>query len=127
MIVVPSQFAEQLVAYEGPRATTWLRSTPALAEEFAQRWQLTPDGPLMHGVVGLALPVTTADGENRRTESTLEERFAAVIDGAGLDADRARAWTLVRAVRNWLDFLAMGDLTDDGYLAVRGIAPWALG
>ncbi|WP_338772551.1 aminoglycoside phosphotransferase family protein [Nocardia vulneris] len=293
MIVVPNQFAEQLVAYEGPRATTWLRSTPSLAEEFAQRWQLTPDGPLMHGVVGLALPVTTADGRpavlkltlvtaetrdeptalaawngagavrlldsdpergvlllerldatrplagepiadavriasgllrrltitaphgltrdlrteaerwieelprdwqrlgrpfpralldgavaactqlgpraarllvnedlhydnvlagtrepwlvidpkplvgdpefstlsllwNRRTESALDERFAAVIAAAGLDADLARAWTLVRAVRNWLDFLEMGDLADDGYLAVQAIAPWAL-
>ncbi|WP_433662081.1 aminoglycoside phosphotransferase family protein [Nocardia sp. CA-128927] len=63
---------------------------------------------------------------NRRSESSLDERFAAIVDGASLDADRARAWTLVRAVRNWLDFLATDDLDDDGYFAVQGIAPWAM-
>ncbi|MFD6161799.1 aminoglycoside phosphotransferase family protein [Nocardia sp. NPDC060256] len=63
---------------------------------------------------------------NRRTESSLDDRFAAIVDGAGLDADRARAWTLVRALRNWLDFLDDDDLDDDGYVAVQDIAPWAL-
>ncbi|MEU0870936.1 hypothetical protein [Nocardia brasiliensis] len=42
MIVVPDQFAEQLVNYEGRRVATWLRSVPALAEEFAQRWRGIP-------------------------------------------------------------------------------------
>ncbi|MFI6173145.1 aminoglycoside phosphotransferase family protein [Nocardia sp. NPDC051052] len=63
---------------------------------------------------------------NRRTESSLDERFAAIVDGAALDADRARAWTLVRALRNWLDFVDDDDLEDDGYFAVQDIAPWAL-
>ncbi|KAA8887262.1 aminoglycoside phosphotransferase [Nocardia colli] len=63
---------------------------------------------------------------NRRSESSLDDRFAAIVDGAGLDPDRARAWTLVRAVRNWLDFLDDDDLDDDGYFAVQDIAPWAL-
>ncbi|QIS02032.1 aminoglycoside phosphotransferase [Nocardia brasiliensis] len=293
MIVVPTQFAEQLVTYEGPRASTWLTGVPALAAEFADRWHLTPDGPLTHGFVGLVLPMRTADntpavlkltlvtaetrdeptalaawrgagavrlldsdpergvlllerldatrtladapigdavriisgllrrlaipappglgrdlrdeaerwitelprdwrrlGEpfprrlldaavdacaqwgpsaarllvnedlhyanvlggarepwlvidpkplvgdpefttlsllwNRRAESSLDDRFAAIVDGARLDPERARGWTLVRAVRNWLDFVAVGDLEDDGCRAVRDIAPWAL-
>jgi streptomycin 6-kinase len=63
---------------------------------------------------------------NRWSESSLDERFAAIVDGAGFDPDRARAWTLVRAVINWLDFVDDEDFEDDGFLAVQEIAPWAL-
>ncbi|MFI9403158.1 aminoglycoside phosphotransferase family protein [Nocardia sp. NPDC052316] len=293
MSIVPKFFAERLAEHAGERGQTWLSELPALAEEFLKRWQLTVDGPAMHGYAGLALPATRSDGSsvvlkltiitpetrdealalaawdgagavrlldsepargvlllerldsakslltepiedavqlitgllrrlvipapagfsrdlrheaeryatelpadwqrlgapfprklldaavdvcthlgpeaarlltnedlhyenvlagtrepwlvidpqpligdpefttlsliwNRRSESTLDERFAAIVAGAGLDADRARAWTLVRAVRNWLDFLADDELDDDGYVAVQEIAPWAL-
>lgn len=37
---------------------------------------------------------------NRFGESTVEERMR--VPTAGLDPDRARAWTLVRAADNWL-------------------------
>ncbi|WP_433624028.1 aminoglycoside phosphotransferase family protein [Nocardia sp. CA-120079] len=63
---------------------------------------------------------------NRRNESALDDRFAAVVDIAGLDPDRARAWTLVRAVQNWLWFLEDEDTEDFGWPAVQAIAPWAL-
>ena len=63
---------------------------------------------------------------NRRTESTLDDRFATVVDIAGLDPDRARAWTLVRAVQNWLWFVEDEDTEDFGWPAVQAIAPWAL-
>ncbi|MEV4240214.1 MULTISPECIES: aminoglycoside phosphotransferase family protein [unclassified Nocardia] len=63
---------------------------------------------------------------NRRTESALDDRFAAVVDIAGLDPDRARAWTLVRAVQNWLWFVEDEDTEDFGWPAVQAIAPWAL-
>ncbi|MFI9504336.1 aminoglycoside phosphotransferase family protein [Nocardia sp. NPDC052566] len=63
---------------------------------------------------------------SRRTESALDDRFAAVVDIAGLDADRARAWTLVQAVRNWLWFVEDQDSTDPGYPSVREIGPWAM-
>lgn len=63
---------------------------------------------------------------NRRTESALDDRFAAVVDIAGLDSDRARAWTLVRAVQNWLWFVEDEDTEDFGWPAVQAIAPWAL-
>ncbi|MFX0574298.1 aminoglycoside phosphotransferase family protein [Nocardia nepalensis] len=63
---------------------------------------------------------------NRRTESTLDERFATVVDIAGLDPERARAWTLVRAVQNWLWFIQDEDTEDFGWPAVQAIAPWAM-
>ncbi len=63
---------------------------------------------------------------NRRTESALDDRFAAVVDIAGLDPDRARAWTLVRAVQNWLWFVEDGATEDFGWPAVQAIAPWAM-
>ncbi len=63
---------------------------------------------------------------NRRAESALDDRFAAVVDIAGLDPDRARAWTLVRAVQNWLWFVEDEDTEDFGWPAVQAIAPWAL-
>ncbi len=39
---------------------------------------------------------------NRFTESTLDDRLATVVAAMGLDAERTRAWTLVRAVQNWI-------------------------
>ncbi|MEU0503229.1 aminoglycoside phosphotransferase family protein [Nocardia sp. NPDC005998] len=63
---------------------------------------------------------------NRRTESGLDDRFATVVDIAGLDPDRARAWTLVRAVQNWLWFVEGEDTEDFGWPAVQVIAPWAM-
>jgi len=35
----------------------------------------------------------------------LRVRFDAIVDAAGLDRQRAQAWTFVRAIDNWLDFL----------------------
>lgn len=39
---------------------------------------------------------------NRFDQASLRGRLAAVVDMAGLDHERARKWTLVRAVDNWL-------------------------
>ncbi|WP_280431524.1 aminoglycoside phosphotransferase family protein [Nocardia brasiliensis] len=63
---------------------------------------------------------------SRRTESTLDDRFAALVDLAGLDPERARAWTLVQCARNWLWFAEEEDCTDPGYPSVQAIAPWVL-
>lgn len=67
---------------------------------------------------------------NRFAESTLDERFALVVAAQELDAERARAWTLVRAVQNWLWMLeeqvASGEESDDpAFGTVAEIAPWA--
>ena len=54
---------------------------------------------------------------NRFTESTLDERFALIVASQELDAERARDWTLVRAVQNWLwmveEHLETGEDSDD--------------
>ncbi|GGP60864.1 aminoglycoside phosphotransferase family protein [Saccharothrix coeruleofusca] len=58
MITVPEGFGHALP----PEAATWLAGLPALAAKFCARWQLSPDGPPLHGAVGLVLPVRRADG-----------------------------------------------------------------
>ncbi|GAB3481880.1 aminoglycoside phosphotransferase family protein [Amycolatopsis cihanbeyliensis] len=62
---------------------------------------------------------------NRMGETTLDERFAALVAAARLDPARARDWTLVRAVLNWL--WAVEDEEEGGWLhtAVVRIAEWA--
>jgi streptomycin 6-kinase len=79
-------------------------------------------GDLEYGVIPLFW--------NRFTESTLDERFAAVVASHELDADKARAWTLVRAVQNWLwmveDLEEFGEDSDDpAFVMVPEIAAWA--
>jgi streptomycin 6-kinase len=54
----------------------------------------------------------------------LDARFAAIVRAAGLDAARARGWTLVRAVDNWLWELAHGHPRQAQVCAA--IATWAL-
>ncbi|GLY41682.1 aminoglycoside O-phosphotransferase [Amycolatopsis sp. NBRC 101858] len=67
---------------------------------------------------------------NRFTESTLDERFALIVASHEFDAEKARAWTLVRAVQNWIwmaedleEFEADSD--DPAFVTVPEIAAWA--
>ncbi len=62
---------------------------------------------------------------NRLDPGTLDYRLAAIAEIAALDPDRARAWTLVRAVQNWLWFVEEGNTEDFGWPAVQLLAPWA--
>jgi streptomycin 6-kinase len=67
---------------------------------------------------------------NRFTESTLDERMALIVASLDLDAAKARAWTLVRAVQNWLRMLEdlrefEEDSDDPAYVTVPEIATWA--
>jgi streptomycin 6-kinase len=67
---------------------------------------------------------------NRFTESTLDERFALIVASQELDAAKARAWTLVRAVQNWIwmleEYAETGEDSDDpAFITVAEIAPWA--
>lgn len=58
-LTVPESFAE---AFDDDGAE-WLAALPTLAESFLTRWDLTVDGPLMHGVCALVVPVRRATGE----------------------------------------------------------------
>ncbi|GAB2974343.1 aminoglycoside phosphotransferase family protein [Amycolatopsis acidiphila] len=62
---------------------------------------------------------------NRMTESTVDAKFAVIVAAAGLDAGRARAWTLVRGVQNWLRSLEYGGFPGPARLAA--ITCWAAG
>ncbi len=59
---IPHGLRESLAAEPG--SADWLAKLPVLADQFMDRWQLQADGPVMHGVCALVLPV-------RRTDSTL--------------------------------------------------------
>lgn len=58
MITVPDGFGAIL----GEEAREWRATLPALATKACARWNLTPDGDLLHGNVAVVLPVRRADG-----------------------------------------------------------------
>ncbi|MFI1504480.1 aminoglycoside phosphotransferase family protein [Streptomyces sp. NPDC020597] len=64
VIDVPAALAAEQVKYNGPAGHAFITALPDLAQSFLDRWQLRLDGPSMHGVSALVLPVTTADGAN---------------------------------------------------------------
>ncbi|WP_037316279.1 aminoglycoside phosphotransferase family protein [Amycolatopsis orientalis] len=71
---------------------------------------------------------------NRAGESTMDDKIRWFTAAAGVDAERTRAWTLVRAVQNWTwlyEDLAEGTpreilAEDPAYATVPEIAAWAL-
>lgn len=58
MIAVPPALAVTQKAEGG----AWVRALPALVERMVEQWDLRVDGPVMHGMAGLVLPVIR-DGE----------------------------------------------------------------
>lgn len=79
-------------------------------------------GDLEYGVIPLFW--------NRFTESTLDARMDLIVASLELDAEKARAWTLVRAVQNWLwmveELTETGEDSDDpAFVTVPEIAAWA--
>ena len=57
MIVIPEEFARTTIAREGAPGADWLRELPAIVAELAGRWGCAPDGDVMHGGVGVIVPV----------------------------------------------------------------------
>ena len=63
MIDIPQELAATQELYNGDRGREFIAGLPTLIEDFLERWELTPDGPPMHGVAALVLPVVRrADG-----------------------------------------------------------------
>ncbi len=62
MIDVPEVFARGTVNREGEAGERWIASLPGLVEEFLEQWACTPTGPVMHGKVGVVVPVRRGDG-----------------------------------------------------------------
>ncbi|MFZ3558978.1 aminoglycoside phosphotransferase family protein [Streptomyces sp. BH055] len=57
MIDVPVGLVESQYAYAGEAGRAFVAALPARVEEFLERWELTVDGPLMHGMAALVVPV----------------------------------------------------------------------
>ncbi|MEU2674529.1 aminoglycoside phosphotransferase family protein [Streptomyces sp. NPDC007164] len=57
MIEVPETFARSTVEREGGPGAAWLAELPGIVEELLGRWKCVPDGEVMHGGVGIIVPV----------------------------------------------------------------------
>jgi len=62
VIRVPAAFAQATIAREGAPGAAWLAGLPAVVEELLGRWDCVPDGAVMHGGVGVIVPVRRAAG-----------------------------------------------------------------
>jgi hypothetical protein len=154
---VPPVFATRAPRVLGPEAVPWLTALPDLAARYAREWGLTFEGEAMHGYVGVVQPARLADGtlvvlklgwrdaesaDEPVALSTWAGRSAVLLldsapgDGVllleRLDAGKARAWTLVRAVQNWLWMLEdleefEEDSDDPAFAVTSGPSPRAGG
>ncbi|MFI5806529.1 aminoglycoside phosphotransferase family protein [Streptomyces sp. NPDC051561] len=91
-IEIPQALAETQIRYEGEAGRAFVESLPGLAAEMLGRWELTVDGPSMHGMAALVLPVRRSDG----TRAAL--KLQAVNEESEGEADALRAWADLGAV-----------------------------
>lgn len=64
MIAMPKEFAQSTVGREGEAGAAWLAELPGTVAELMERWECLPDGEVMHGGVGLMVPVRRRAGES---------------------------------------------------------------
>ncbi|MFJ2590152.1 aminoglycoside phosphotransferase family protein [Streptomyces sp. NPDC087538] len=57
MIEVPETFARSTIEREGEPGAVWLAGLPGIVEELLGCWECVPDGEVMHGGVGIIVPV----------------------------------------------------------------------
>ncbi|MFO7169690.1 MAG: aminoglycoside phosphotransferase family protein [Chloroflexota bacterium] len=57
MITVPDAFAAAAVTRAGEAGRAWIRDLPRIVEDLCAQWRLAVDGPVMHGYLGLVVPV----------------------------------------------------------------------
>ncbi|MEV3856103.1 aminoglycoside phosphotransferase family protein [Streptomyces sp. NPDC050095] len=63
MIDIPEGLVQSQYEYAGEAGRAFIAALPARVEEFVERWGLKVDGPPMHGMAALVLPVVRrADG-----------------------------------------------------------------
>ncbi|MFF7985956.1 aminoglycoside phosphotransferase family protein [Streptomyces sp. NPDC007901] len=57
MIGIPEALARGTIDREGDRGAAWIAELPAIVADLLERWECVPDGEVMHGGVGLVVPV----------------------------------------------------------------------
>ncbi|MGW4456554.1 aminoglycoside phosphotransferase family protein [Streptomyces albidoflavus] len=62
MIALPPEFVRTTVAREGDTGAAWLAGLPGIVAELLERWGCVPEGEVLHGGVGLVVPVRRAAG-----------------------------------------------------------------
>ncbi|MFV0137864.1 aminoglycoside phosphotransferase family protein [Streptomyces sp. HMX87] len=62
MIAVPEAFARATVEREGRPGEAWLAELPGIVDDLLERWECAPDGAVLHGGVGVVVPVRRAEG-----------------------------------------------------------------
>ncbi|MEV0490028.1 aminoglycoside phosphotransferase family protein [Streptomyces atratus] len=62
MIGIPGAFARSTIEREGEPGAAWLAELPRIVDELLGRWGCVPDGEVMHGGVGVIVPVWRRGG-----------------------------------------------------------------
>ncbi|WP_078911717.1 aminoglycoside phosphotransferase family protein [Streptomyces sp. NRRL WC-3742] len=62
MIEMPGAFARSTIEREGESGAVWLAELPKIVAELLGRWGCVPDGEVMHGGVGVIIPVRRRAG-----------------------------------------------------------------
>jgi streptomycin 6-kinase len=62
MVAIPGAFARSTVEREGERGAKWLAELPGIVDELLERWECVQDGDVMHGGVGVIVPVRRTQG-----------------------------------------------------------------
>jgi streptomycin 6-kinase len=60
--MIPAAFAQSTIDREGEAGAAWLAELPGIIEDLLSRWACVADGPVMHGQVGVIVPVRSAAG-----------------------------------------------------------------
>ena len=60
-IPLPQKYVLGVTSERGDAGSSWLRALPALVQTYCDKWNLTLDGSLMHGYIGLVVPVHHAE------------------------------------------------------------------
>ncbi|MFI6737528.1 aminoglycoside phosphotransferase family protein [Nonomuraea sp. NPDC050451] len=93
MIGIPEAFARSTVEREGEPGAAWLAELPGIVHELLERWGCVPDGEVMHGGVGVIVPV------RRRGEGDAVLKVSFPHPGNVHEPDAFTAWGGRGAVR----------------------------
>lgn len=87
MIDVPEAFARTTVEREGESGAAWLEELPGLVDELLGHWDCIQDGAVLHGGVGIIVPV------RRRSEGAAVLKVSFPHPGNIHEPDALAAWS----------------------------------